>query len=79
MSGMSGTHRLSQFDSLDLRTPSGGVPTQRGADPLRVSPDQVKRARVVVARNATDHDDCRRLLDMLGLIDGPDGIPPVSR
>ena len=79
MSSTSGTHRLAHFDSLDLRTPSGGVPTQRGADPLRVSADQVKRARVVVARNAVDPDDCRRLLDMLGLIDGPDGIPPVSR
>ena len=75
----SGTHRLTQFDSLDLRTPTGGVPTQRGGDPLHVSPDQVKRSRVVVARNATDAEDCRRLLDMLGLIDGPDGIPPVSR
>lgn len=75
----SGTHRLAQFESLDLRTPSGGVPTQRGADPLRVSPDQVRRARVVVARNAYDSEDCRSLLDMLGLIDGPDGVPPVSR
>jgi hypothetical protein len=46
---------------------------------MRVSPDQVKRARVVVARNAVDQEDCRRLLDMLGLIDGPDGVPPVSR
>lgn len=79
MSSSSGTHRLTQFDSLDLRTPSGGVPAQRGADPLRVSADQVKRARVVVARNAADPEDCRRLLDMLGLIDGPDGVPPVSR
>ncbi|HEU4347259.1 MAG TPA: hypothetical protein VFR35_05670 [Actinoplanes sp.] len=79
MSSTSGTHRLTPFDSLDLRTPSGGVPTQRGADPTRVSPDQVKRARTVVARNATDQEDCRRLLDMLGLIDGPDGVPPVSR
>ncbi len=79
MSSTSGTHRLTQFDSLDLRTPSSGIPTQRGADPLRVSADQVKRARVVVARNATSAEDCRRLLDMLGLIDGPDGVPPVSR
>jgi hypothetical protein len=46
---------------------------------LRVSADQVQRARVVVARNALDQEDCRRLLDMLGLIDGPDGVPPVSR
>jgi hypothetical protein len=79
MSGTSGTHRLTPFDSLDLRTPSAGVPTQRGADPLRVSAAQVKRARVVVASNALDQEDCRRLLDMLGLIDGPDGIPPVCR
>jgi hypothetical protein len=75
----SGTHRLAQLDGLDLRTPSGTVPTQRGVDPHRVTPDQVKRARVVVARNAQDPEDCRRLLDMLGLIDGPDGVPPVSR
>jgi len=79
MSSTSGTHRLTPFESLDLRTSSGGVPAQRGADPLRVSADQVQRARVVVARNAVDQEDCRRLLDMLGLIDGPDGVPPVSR
>ena len=28
---------------------------------------------------ATGAEDCRMLLDMLGLIDGEDGIPPVRR
>lgn len=79
MNSASSVNRLNQFDDMDLRTGHGGVPYQRGADPNRVTPDQVQRARVVVARNAQDTDDCRRLLDMLGLLEGPDGIPPVSR
>jgi len=79
MNTASSVNRLSQFDDMDLRTGTSGVPYQRGADPNRVTPDQVQRARVVVARNATDAEDARRLLDMLGLLEGPDGVPPVCR
>jgi hypothetical protein len=32
-----------------------------------------------VARNAHDADDCRQLLDMLGLVPEDDGTPPVRR
>lgn len=58
---------------------SSTVPSPRGTDPHRVSEDQVDRARLAVARSATDAEDCRTLLDMLGLIDGEDGYPPVCR
>jgi hypothetical protein len=57
-----------------------GVPAQRtAADVYRVSEDQVHRARMAVARNALDSDDCRELLDMLGLIGEPGEPPPVRR
>lgn len=56
------------------------VPAQRtAADVYRVSEDQVHRARMAVARNAYDSDDCRELLDMLGLIGKPGEPPPVRR
>ena len=55
------------------------VPAQRtAADVYRVSEEQVHRARMAVARNAVDSDDCRELLDMLGLI-GEQGEPPPVR
>lgn len=57
---------------------SSDVPSQRmGAEPSRISADQVRRARLAVARNARDADDCRQLLDMLGLAPDENGIPPV--
>ena len=61
--------------------PASAIPAQRNAaDAYRVTEDQVHRARIVVARNAEDPEDCRRLLDMLGLIGAtPDAIPPVRR
>ncbi len=61
--------------------PSAAIPAQRNAaDAYRVSEEQVHRARMVVARNAVDSTDCRRLLDMLGLIaSNPDQAPPVRR
>lgn len=58
---------------------SSSVPTPRGVDPHRVTAEQVDRARLSVARLANDAEDCRLLLDMLGLIDGEDGLPPVRR
>jgi hypothetical protein len=56
-----------------------GVPAQRTGEPSRISAEQVHRARVAVARNALSAEDCRELLDMLGLVPGEDGIPPVRR
>jgi hypothetical protein len=57
---------------------SGGVPSQRtGAEPSKVSDDQVRNARLAVARGARSADDCRLLLDMLGLSPDERGVPPV--
>ncbi|WP_425414680.1 hypothetical protein [Pseudonocardia spinosispora] len=61
--------------------PASAIPSQRSAaDAYRVTEDQVHRARIVVARNAEDSEDCRQLLDMLGLIGtSADSLPPVRR
>lgn len=78
------------YGSLDVRNflsqqeegLSGGsssVPAQRSGDPGRISDDQVHRARVAVARGSRDAEDCKQLLDMLGLAPDDDGEPPVSR
>ena len=56
-----------------------GVPAQRSGETSRVTDEQIRKARLAVARSALDADDCRLLLDMLGLAPGDDGIPPVSR
>lgn len=58
-----------------------GVPAQRAntSDTPRVSDDQVRRARLTVARGATDAEDCAELLDMLGLTPDDDGQTPVQR
>jgi hypothetical protein len=56
-----------------------GVPAQRSGDTSRVTDEQIRKARLAVARGALDADDCRLLLDMLGLVPGDDGMPPVSR
>ena len=61
-------------------TGTADVPAQRtAADMYRVSEEQVHRARMAVARNAVDSDDCRCLLDMLGLIGDSGEPPPVRR
>ncbi|MEU3272535.1 hypothetical protein ABZ639_16960 [Saccharomonospora sp. NPDC006951] len=59
----------------------GGVPAQRSgqADASRVSDDQVRRARLAVARGSTGVEDCAQLLDMLGLKPDDDGRSPVQR
>lgn len=73
-------HFLMRQESLDpTATYSAGVPTQRSGDTSRVSAQQVRRAQLAVAASAHDADDCRELLDMLGLIPGEDGIPPVRK
>jgi hypothetical protein len=60
---------------------AGGVPAQRTSqsEAQRVSDDQVRRARLAVARGATDVEDCAQLLDMLGLTPDDDGQAPVQR
>ncbi len=60
---------------------SGSIPSQRtAADAYRVSEEQLHRARLVVARNSSDSEDLRQLLDMLGLIsNNPDLPPPFTR
>jgi hypothetical protein len=60
-------------------TSYSGVPAQRTGESSRVTDDQIRKARLAVARGATDAEDCRLLLDMLGLAPGDDGVPPVSR
>ncbi len=59
---------------------SSAVPAPRSGEPARITADQVHRARIAVARSAADAEDCRQLLDMLGLApDDEDGEPPVTR
>lgn len=62
-----------------LSRPSSSVPAQRSGEPARISSEQVHRARMAVARGATNAEDCRLLLDMLGLVPDDDGQPPVAR
>jgi hypothetical protein len=67
----------------ETRDPSalgiGGVPAPRAGDSSRVTEDQVRRAQLAVAAGAESVEDCKELLDMLGLVPGEDGVPPVRR
>lgn len=62
-----------------LRQPSSAVPAPRDGDPARISTEQVHRARIAVARGSADAEDCRLLLDMLGLVPDDDGVLPVTK
>lgn len=77
------------YGSLDVRkflwqqeeglSRSSSVPGQRGGESARISSEEVHRARVAVARSARDAEDCRMLLDMLGLVpDEDNGTPPAA-
>jgi hypothetical protein len=79
MSGTLDVRKLLGQDDDLLPRHSGDVPAQRNGEPGRISADQVRRARLAVARNAHDADDCRQLLDMLGLAPDDDGTPAVRR
>jgi hypothetical protein len=79
MSGTLDVRKLLWQDDDSLPRHSADVPGQRNGEPGRISADQVRRARLAVARNAHDADDCRELLDMLGLAPDDDGTPPVRR
>ena len=72
---------LLQHETRDtaLNFGTGNVPTQRTGETSRVSEEQVHQARLAVARGAQSVEDCRELLDMLGLVPGEDGLPPVRR
>jgi hypothetical protein len=72
---------LLQHDTKDtaLNFGTGGVPSPRSGESSRVSDDQVRRAQLAVAASAQSVEDCRELLDMLGLVPGEDGVPPVRR
>jgi len=77
MGGIGGAREISD----ERVATTGSIPAQRtAADAYRVSEDQLRRARMVVARNSGNRDDLRQLLDMLGLIPAnPDQPPPVTR
>ena len=72
---------LLQHESKDtsLNFGNGGVPQQRNGETSRVTNDQVRRAQLAVANGSRDVEDCRELLDMLGLVPSEDGVPPVRR
>jgi hypothetical protein len=73
-------HFLLQQESIDPGSSfTGGVPTQRTGETARVTEEQVRRAQLAVARGALGVEDCRELLEMLGLVPGDDGVPPVRR
>jgi hypothetical protein len=79
MSGSLDIRKLLWQEDESLPRQSTNVPAQRNGEPGRISADQVRRARLAVARNAHDADDCRQLLDMLGLVPDEEGTPPVRR
>lgn len=66
-----------QDDGLSRST--AGVPAPRNGEPGRISDEQVHRARIAVARGSENAEDCKQLLDMLGLVPDEDGEPPVTR
>lgn len=70
---------LLQQETRDPAVGLGSVPTQRTGDSSRVTEEQVRRAQLAVAASAQSVEDCEELLDMLGLVPGEDGIPPVRR
>ena len=81
---MSGSLEVRKFlwtqDDGMQRQGGPNVPAQRSGEPSRISDEQVHRARLAVARSALGTEDCRMLLDMLGLSPGEDGgTPPVQR
>jgi len=81
MSGSSTARRSTADAAFDRRPEHSPIPTQRTAvDAYRVSEEQLQRARMVVARNSMGSQDCRELLEMLGLLAAtPDQAPPVRR
>ncbi|RDI29912.1 hypothetical protein [Lentzea flaviverrucosa] len=81
---MSGSLEVRKFlftqDDSVSRQGGPNVPAQRNGEPSRISDEQVHRARLAVARGALGAEDCRMLLDMLGLSPGEDGgLPHAQR
>lgn len=81
MSGPSTARRSTAGATFDRRGERSPIPSQRSpVDAYRVSEEQLRRARMVVARNAMGSQDCRDLLEMLGLLSpNPDQAPPIRR
>jgi hypothetical protein len=79
MSGTLDIRKLLWQEDESLPRHSGDLPSQRAGDQARISADQIRRARLAVARNANDAEDCRELLEMLGLVPEDDGTLPVRR
>lgn len=69
---------LSQQDEDTTRS-SSTVPAPRSGEAARISAEQLHRARMSVARRADNAEDCKLLLDMLGLTPDESGDPPVTR
>lgn len=69
---------LSQQEETASRSASV-VPAPRSGEPSGITDEQVHRARVAVARSSEGAEDCRLLLDMLGLVPDEDGEPPVAQ
>lgn len=81
---MSGSLEVRKFlwtqDESTSRQGGPNVPAQRTGEQSRISDEQVHRARLAVARGAMSAEDCRMLLDMLGLSPGEDGgASPIQR
>lgn len=70
---------LSQQEEGLTRSSGSSVPVPRSGEPARITSEQIHRARVAVARGAHDTEDCKLLLDMLGLTPDESGEPPVAR
>ena len=70
---------LLQHETRDTSLGFGGVPAPRSGESSRVTEEQVRRAQLAVARSSNGVEDCHELLEMLGLVPGEDGVPPVRR
>ena len=61
----------------------GAKASAAATQPINITADQVRRARLTVAHFSQDAEDCARLLDVLGL-DGPivtrvsNSFPPAT-
>lgn len=62
-------------DSLFLRGGAESLRAWSPTDDQLLRQQERQRARLTVARNATDTDDCRGLLSMLGLMPDQDTHP----
>ena len=79
---MNGSLEVRQFLSRQdegLGRTSSGVPSPRDGETVEFSREQLHRARLAVARGSENAQDCKMLLDMLGLLPDEDEEPPGAR